>query len=74
MAWSTRHGQAAHWDKIYTEKEQYAVSWDRPHLEKSLNLIEQIAPERSASIIDVGGRDRCPFALDGTIIKFRAPM
>ena len=45
----------AHWEKIYTEKAPNAVSWYRPHLEKSLTLIEQVAPERSASIIDVGG-------------------
>ena len=45
----------AHWNKIYSEKAPNAVSWYRPHLEKSLSLIEQLAPERSASIIDVGG-------------------
>ena len=44
-----------HWEKIYAEKAPNAVSWYRPHLEKSLALIEQVAPERSASIIDVGG-------------------
>src|SRR6185437_11107717 len=32
-----------------------AVSWFRPHLETSLALIERSAPDRSASIIDVGG-------------------
>jgi 2-polyprenyl-3-methyl-5-hydroxy-6-metoxy-1,4-benzoquinol methylase len=45
----------AHWERIYTEKAPDAVSWYRPHLEKSLTLIEQVAPDRSASIIDVGG-------------------
>lgn len=44
-----------HWEKIYTEKDPDAVSWYRPHLEKSLGLIEQVAPERSSAIIDVGG-------------------
>lgn len=44
-----------HWEKIYTEKAPDAVSWYRPHLEKSLGLIEQVAPERSSAIIDVGG-------------------
>ena len=29
-------------------------SWYRPHLETSLELIERVAPGRSASIIDVG--------------------
>jgi ubiquinone/menaquinone biosynthesis C-methylase UbiE len=45
----------SHWNKIYAEKAPNAVSWYRPHLEKSLSLIEQLAPQRSASIIDVGG-------------------
>jgi len=44
-----------HWEKIYTDKAPDAVSWYRPHLEKSLGLIEQWAPGKSASIIDVGG-------------------
>jgi len=45
----------AHWEKIYTEKAPNAVSWYRPHLERSLTLIGQVAADRSASIIDVGG-------------------
>jgi SAM-dependent methyltransferase len=45
----------SHWEKIYAEKAPEAVSWYRPHLEKSLSLIEQIAPGTSAAIIDVGG-------------------
>lgn len=44
-----------HWEKIYTEKAPDAVSWYRPHLETSLELIEQVASGPSASIIDVGG-------------------
>jgi SAM-dependent methyltransferase len=44
-----------HWERIYTEKAPDAVSWYRPHLETSLGLIERISPDRSASIIDVGG-------------------
>jgi 2-polyprenyl-3-methyl-5-hydroxy-6-metoxy-1,4-benzoquinol methylase len=44
-----------HWEKIYTEKSPTAVSWYRPHLETSLELIERVAAERSSSIIDVGG-------------------
>jgi SAM-dependent methyltransferase len=45
----------AHWERIYSEKAPDQVSWYRPHLEASLALIEQYAPERSSSIIDVGG-------------------
>jgi len=44
-----------HWEKIYTEKGPTAVSWYRPHLETSLELIERVAGDRSRSLIDVGG-------------------
>lgn len=44
-----------HWEKIYREKAPDAVSWYRPHLDASLELIKKAAPTHSASIIDVGG-------------------
>jgi 2-polyprenyl-3-methyl-5-hydroxy-6-metoxy-1,4-benzoquinol methylase len=44
-----------HWEQIYGTKAPDAVSWYRPHLETSLELIERAAPDCSASIIDVGG-------------------
>jgi hypothetical protein len=44
-----------HWEKIYTEKASNAVSWFRPHLETSLDLIGRLAPDRQLAIIDVGG-------------------
>jgi SAM-dependent methyltransferase len=44
-----------HWEKVYTTKTPDQVSWYRPHLETSLNLIERAASGKSASIIDVGG-------------------
>ena len=44
-----------HWEKLYTEKTPESVSWYRPHLEKSLELIERAATARSAAIIDIGG-------------------
>jgi 2-polyprenyl-3-methyl-5-hydroxy-6-metoxy-1,4-benzoquinol methylase len=43
------------WDKIYAERTREAVSWYCPHLETSLALIEKAAPDRSSSVIDVGG-------------------
>jgi 2-polyprenyl-3-methyl-5-hydroxy-6-metoxy-1,4-benzoquinol methylase len=46
---------ANHWEKIYREKASDAVSWYRPHLEMSLDLIEKAAPARSAAILDIGG-------------------
>src|SRR5258708_32615284 len=44
-----------YWENIYSKKAADAVSWYRPHLETSLELIERAAPEPSASIIDIGG-------------------
>ena len=44
-----------HWDTVYRTKASDAVSWYRPHLETSIELIQRVAPELSASIIDVGG-------------------
>jgi len=34
-----------HWERIYKEKAPDAVSWYRPHLETSLDLIKKLAPE-----------------------------
>jgi 2-polyprenyl-3-methyl-5-hydroxy-6-metoxy-1,4-benzoquinol methylase len=44
-----------HWDTVYQTKAPDAVSWFRPHLERSLGLIQAVVPDHSASIIDVGG-------------------
>jgi 2-polyprenyl-3-methyl-5-hydroxy-6-metoxy-1,4-benzoquinol methylase len=44
-----------HWDLIYGTKATTEMSWSRPHLDTSLALVERIAGDRSASIIDVGG-------------------
>ena len=43
-----------HWEAVYRSKAPDAVSWYRPHLERSLDLIERAANNRSASIIDAG--------------------
>lgn len=43
------------WERIYGAKPPDQVSWYRPHLDTSLALIERVAPDRSRSIIDVGG-------------------
>ena len=45
----------SHWEKVYRTKEPTEVSWYRPHLDVSLQLIEAAAPDRDANIIDVGG-------------------
>src|SRR5437899_2716083 len=43
-----------HWETVFNTKAPDAVSWYRPHLEVSLDLIQRHAADRSASIIDVG--------------------
>lgn len=45
----------SHWDKVYGTKRPNEVSWYRSHLDVSLELIEEAAPNRDAQIIDVGG-------------------
>jgi 2-polyprenyl-3-methyl-5-hydroxy-6-metoxy-1,4-benzoquinol methylase len=45
----------AHWERVYGTRAPAEVSWFRPHLETSLDLIERVAGDRSMSIIDVGG-------------------
>ena len=44
----------AHWEQVHATKDPQQVSWFRPHLERSLELIERAAPDRMASILDVG--------------------
>lgn len=44
-----------HWETVYREKSADEVSWYQPHLERSLRMIEDAAPERDAPIIDIGG-------------------
>lgn len=45
----------SHWEKVYSEKATNAVSWYAPHLDASLELIEESHAGRSAALIDVGG-------------------
>lgn len=45
----------AHWESVYQSKATDEVSWYRPHLDVSLRLIEDAAPDRTSAIIDVGG-------------------
>lgn len=44
----------SHWEKIYMQKARDEVSWYRPHLETSLDLIEKASAGPAASIVDVG--------------------
>lgn len=45
----------AHWENVYQTKAVDDVSWYRPHLEVSLRLIADAAPDASSAVIDVGG-------------------
>jgi ubiquinone/menaquinone biosynthesis C-methylase UbiE len=44
-----------HWETVYQTKAANAVSWYRPHLDTSLDLIAEAVPDRDAAIIDIGG-------------------
>jgi 2-polyprenyl-3-methyl-5-hydroxy-6-metoxy-1,4-benzoquinol methylase len=45
----------SHWEKVFRTRAPEALSWYRPHLERSAELIGRVAPGRDAAIIDVGG-------------------
>lgn len=45
----------AHWEQVYSIKPADAVSWYRPHLETSLDLIARACLRKDAAIVDVGG-------------------
>ena len=47
--------QKEHWERVYESKAPDQVSWFRPHLETSLEMVQRAAGSRSASILDVGG-------------------
>lgn len=44
-----------HWEAVYQRKGPDEVSWYRPHLDRSLRIIEQAGISATASILDVGG-------------------
>ncbi|MBS1820809.1 MAG: class I SAM-dependent methyltransferase [Acidobacteria bacterium] len=45
----------AHWARVYREKAATQVSWYRPHLEVSLDLIARFAASKQTAILDIGG-------------------
>lgn len=45
----------AHWEEVYTSKDETTVSWFQDNPAPSLDLIELIAPGKDADIIDIGG-------------------
>jgi SAM-dependent methyltransferase len=44
-----------HWNRVYETKETTAVSWFRPHLDRSLEFLELTNLSKQAAILDVGG-------------------
>lgn len=51
----TQNHTQSHWERIYQTKSPQERSWYQPHSQLSLDWIIEAAPEKSASIIDVGG-------------------
>ncbi len=44
-----------HWDAVYADKPLDGVSWYRPHLDQSLEMIDEVDLPKDAQIVDVGG-------------------
>ena len=44
-----------HWDEVYRSKAESEVSWFQERPERSLTMIEAVAPDRSTPIVDIGG-------------------
>ena len=47
--------ESDHWENVYRNKQFDAVSWYAPHLSESLRLIQELCPDSTASVIDIGG-------------------
>lgn len=45
----------AHWSKVYATKSSDSVSWYRPHLDVSLELLQAAGLAPESRVIDVGG-------------------
>ena len=48
-------GRQAHWEDVYTTKDEKAVSWFQEKSDISLDLIRATGVNATASIIDIGG-------------------
>ncbi len=44
-----------HWEQVYAQKGSAGVSWHRPHLDTSLELIAAAGVDPEARVIDIGG-------------------
>ncbi len=54
MTEATPSSTADHWNTVYETKPLDGVSWYRPHLDRSLAIIESLAIAPDAAILDVG--------------------
>ena len=50
-----RNDRQAHWQNIYRTKSVDSVSWHRPHLDVSLELLAAAGMSATSRVIDVGG-------------------
>ncbi|MCC6473810.1 MAG: class I SAM-dependent methyltransferase [Burkholderiales bacterium] len=44
-----------HWENVHRTKVPEALSWYRPHLDRSMFMIQRVAGSLSSAIIDIGG-------------------
>ncbi len=51
----TANERKAHWENVYSTKDETAVSWFQETPSPSLELLDFIGAEKSSAIIDVGG-------------------
>lgn len=51
----TAPGRQAHWDNVYTTKDEHSVSWYQQRPEISLDLIAATGVTPGAAIVDIGG-------------------
>jgi SAM-dependent methyltransferase len=54
MTGATQSSTADHWNAVYETKPIDGVSWYRPHLDRSLAIIDSLALAPNAPILDVG--------------------
>lgn len=47
--------QKDHWEKVYSRKPAEKLGWYQPHLQTSLDWLDELSLAADASIIDVGG-------------------
>lgn len=51
----TEANAKAHWEEVYTTKDEAGLSWFQDNPALSLELMETVQPPKDAAIIDIGG-------------------